>query len=128
LNYRKQPNWGELARELTGGRGVDHILDVGGPSTLGQSMAAARVGGHISVIGILSGVGGEFDFIPALVKQLRLQGVLVGNRTQQQEMIRALDCGRIKPIVDKVFPLEDIVGAFRHQESNRHFGKICLEM
>jgi len=128
INYRSRSNWGELARDLTGGRGVDHVIEVGGPATLEQSMAAARVGGHISVIGILTGVGGEINIIAALVKQLRLQGVLVGSRNQQQDMIRAIDVNGMKPVIDKTFALEDIVAAFRYQESNRHFGKICLEM
>lgn len=128
INYKKHANWGEMALKLTGGRGVDHVIEVGGPATLEQSMMASRVGGHVSVIGILTGLGGELNIVTALIKQLRLQGVLVGNRTQQQDMVRAIDANGIKPIVDKVFPLEDIVEAFKYQESNKHFGKICLEM
>jgi NADPH:quinone reductase-like Zn-dependent oxidoreductase len=91
-------------------------------------MLAARVGGHISVIGILTGLSGDFSIVTALIKQLRLQGLIVGNRTQQQDMIKAIDANKMRPIVDKVFPLENIVEAFRYQESNQHFGKICLEM
>lgn len=128
INYRKTANWGELAREITGGRGVDHVVEVGGPATLNQSMLAARVGGHISVIGILTGLGGELSIVTSLIKQLRLQGLIVGNRTQQQEMIRAIDANNMRPVIDKVFPLENIVEAFRYQETNKHFGKICLEM
>lgn len=127
INYREDEKWGETARRLSGGRGVDHVVDVGGPSTLEQSMAAVRVGGHISVIGILSGVAGQLPLVPALVKQARLQGVLVGSRRQQQDMIRAIDANKLKPVIDRSFPLEDIVAAFRHQETNQHFGKICLE-
>ena len=128
INYRKTANWGEVARKMTGGRGVDHIVEVGGPATLNQSMLAARVGGHISVIGILTGLAGEISIVTALIKQLRLQGLIVGNRTQQQDMIKAIEANKMRPIVDKVFPLERIVEAFRYQESNQHFGKICLEM
>lgn len=128
INYKKTANWGEVAREITDGRGVDHIVEVGGPATLNQSMLAARVGAHISVIGILTGLGGEVSIVTALVKQLRLQGLIVGNRTQQQEMVKAIDANNMRPIVDKVFPLENIVEAFRYQETNKHFGKICLEM
>lgn len=128
INYRKTANWGEVAREITGGRGVDHVVEVGGPATLDQSMAAARVGAHISVIGILTGLGGEVSVVTALIKQLRLQGLIVGNRTQQQDMVKAIDANGMRPIVDKVFPLENIVEAFQYQESNQHFGKICLEM
>ncbi|MEQ4504740.1 NAD(P)-dependent alcohol dehydrogenase, partial [Pseudomonas sp.] len=117
INYRKDSNWGETARKLTGGRGVDHIIDVGGPSTLQHSMTAARVAGHISVIGILSGVAGQLEFVPALVKQLRMQGVLVGSRTQQQDMIRAIDANGMRPVMDRSFPMTDIVEAFRYQET-----------
>ncbi|KUO68827.1 MAG: alcohol dehydrogenase [Alphaproteobacteria bacterium BRH_c36] len=127
INYRADPAWGETARALTGGRGVDHVVDVGGPATLDQSMAAVRVAGHVSLIGILSGVEGSLQLIPALVRQIRLQGVLVGSRAHQIEMIRAIDRNGMRPVIDKVFPLAEIVAAFRHQESNRHFGKICLE-
>lgn len=128
INYRTHANWGELAYKLTGGRGVDHVIEVGGPATLEQSMAASKVGGHISVIGILTGLGGEVNIVSALVKQIRLQGVLVGSRRQQQDMIRAIDANGMRPIIDKCFSLEDIVPAFQYQETNRHFGKICLEM
>ena len=128
INYRKQPNWGALAREMTGGRGVDHVIEVGGPATLDQSMQAARVGAHISVIGILTGLGGEVSIVNALIKQLRMQGLIVGNRTQQQEMVKAIDTNNMRPIIDRTFPLENIVEAFQYQETNQHFGKICLEM
>lgn len=128
INYRKITNWGELAREMTNGRGVDHVVEVGGPASLDQSMLAARIGGHIALIGILTGLSGQVSIITALVKQLRLQGLIVGNRTQQQEMVRAIDANNMRPVIDKVFPLERIVDAFRYQETNQHFGKICLEM
>jgi NADPH:quinone reductase-like Zn-dependent oxidoreductase len=127
INYRTDAAWGETVRKLTGGRGVDHVIEVGGPATLEQSMIAARVGGHISLIGILTGLGGPLPLINALLRQLQMRAVLVGNRRQQIDMIRAIDANGLKPVIDKSFPLEDIVAAFQHQESNRHFGKICLE-
>lgn len=68
INYKKIGNWGKLAREMTGGRGVGHVVEVGGPATINQSMLAARVGGHISVIGILTGIGGEISIVTALIK------------------------------------------------------------
>jgi len=128
INYKQDPAWGATARRITGGRGVDHVIEVGGPGTLEQSMEAARVGGHISVIGILTGVAGSLQVVPALLKQLRLQGVLVGSRRQQADMVRAIDANGMKPVIDSRYPLDALVDAFRHQESNRHFGKICLEM
>ncbi|BAK83600.1 zinc-dependent alcohol dehydrogenase family protein [Komagataeibacter medellinensis] len=127
INYRHDAGWGQTAWDLTDGKGVDHIIEVGGAATLEQSMAAVRVAGHISVIGILGGVAGELAIVPMLMKQFRLQGVLVGCRADQQAMVRAFDSTAIRPVIDAVYPLEEIVAAFRHQESNRHFGKICLE-
>ncbi len=128
INYKSTPNWGETALELTNGSGVDHIIEVGGPATLEQSMIAAKVGGHISLIGILTGLGGDLSIVTALIKQLRLQGVLLGNRSQQQEMVRAIDANGMRPVIDKQFPVENIVNAFRYQETNQHFGKICLDV
>lgn len=128
INYKTTPAWGMLARELTGGRGVDHVVEVGGPATLEQSMLAARVGGHVSVIGILTGLAGDFPLVTALIKQLRLQGVLVGSRSMQQDMVKAIDANGLRPVVDKVFALEEMVQAFQYQESNQHVGKICLQI
>ena len=128
INYRKDPLWGETALGLTGGRGVDHIIEVGGPATLEQSMIAIRVGGHISIIGILSGISGAMNFVPMLIKQVRLQGVLVGSRSQQQDMVRAINANGMRPVIDRHFPLTDMVEAFKYQETNQHFGKIILDI
>ena len=91
-------------------------------------MIAARVGGHIAVIGILTGVSGDLSIVTALSKQLRLQGVLVGNRRQQQDMVRAINTNDMRPVLDRHFDLDAIVDAFRYQESNQHFGKIILDI
>jgi NADPH:quinone reductase-like Zn-dependent oxidoreductase len=128
INYRKHENWGDLVRQLTAGRGVDHVIEVGGPATLAQSMAAARIGGHIAVIGILSGMTGTLPLLTILTRQLRLQGLVVGSRRHQIEMIRAIDATGLRPIIDRHFPLEELAEAFRYQETNRHFGKICLDI
>lgn len=126
INYREEPEWGRKVKELTGGQGVDHVVEVGGPGTLAQSIEAVRIGGHISLIGVLTGVGGEVPTAKLMAKQARLQGLIVGSRTQQQEMIRAIEANGMKPLIDREFPLAEIADAFRHQESGRHFGKICL--
>jgi NADPH:quinone reductase-like Zn-dependent oxidoreductase len=128
INYRKHENWGDLVRELTAGRGVDHVIEVGGPATLAQSMVAARIGGHIAVVGILSGMTGTLPLLSVLTRQLRLQGLVVGSRRHQVEMIRAIEATGLRPIIDRHFPLEELVEAFRYQETNRHFGKICLDI
>ena len=128
INYRQDPQWGATAHRLTGGRGVDHVLDVAGTDTLEQSMLACRVGGHVSLIGVLTGVEARVPLGLALGRQVRLQGLVVGSRRQQQDMVRAMDACALRPVIDRHFALEDIVAAFRHQESGQHFGKIVLDI
>ncbi|MGY0556434.1 zinc-dependent alcohol dehydrogenase family protein [Lysobacter sp. A421] len=128
INYRKDPEWGMTVRGLTGGRGVDHVIEVGGPETLVQSMLATRVGGHIAVIGVLTGMDSKLPLGLALARHLRLQAFVVGSRRQQQDMVRALDASTLRPVIDRHFALDDLVAAFRHQESGKHFGKIVLDI
>lgn len=127
INYRQHEDWGKRVREWTGGRGVDHVIEVGGPGTLPQSIAAVRVGGHISLIGVLTGRSGEIPTAVLMAKQARLQGLIVGSRRQQQEFVRALEATGLRPVIDRTFPLAEIADAFRHEEAGAHFGKICLE-
>ena len=127
LNYRSTPDWGSKVKDWTGGLGVDHVVEVGGPGTLPQSIEAVRVGGHISLIGVLTGRSGEIPTGALMRKQARLHGLIVGNRSQQQDYVRALEATGTRPVIDSAFPLEKIADAFRHEESGRHFGKICLE-
>lgn len=127
INYKTTPAWGAKVQELTNGEGVDHVIEVGGPGTLPESIDAVRIGGHISLIGVLTGREGEVPTAKLMAKQARLQGLIVGSRAHQQEMIRAIEANDMHPILDKSFGLEDIADAFRHEESGRHFGKICLE-
>jgi len=128
INYRSEPEWGAAAQTLTAGRGVDHILEIGGSGTLPQSMVAARNGGHIAVIGVLAGFAGPISTVSILGKQLKVIGLTVGSRRQQLDLIRAIDVAGYKPVLDRHFPLADLAGAFRHQESNTHFGKIVVDI
>ena len=128
INYKKNSKWSEEILSFTKGQGVDHVIEVGGPETLGESINSVKVGGHISVIGILSGLQGNLDFVNALLKQVTLQGILVGSRTHQERMITYINKTKLFPIIDRVFELEDIVSAFQYQETNQHFGKICLKI
>ncbi|NRB55436.1 MAG: NAD(P)-dependent alcohol dehydrogenase [Salinicola sp.] len=127
INYREEPEWGKRVQALTDGRGADHVIEVGGPGTLPQSIDAVAIGGHISLIGVLTGRGGDIPTSKLMAKQARLQGLIVGSRRHQIEMIRALETTGIKPVIDCSFALDRIADAFRHQESGKHFGKICLE-
>ena len=128
INYKRYPTWADQVLELTGGRGVDHVIEVGGPDTLPQSISACRIGGHIAFIGVLTGFSGPVPTVALLTRQVRLQGLQVGNRRQQIEMIRALDANDLKPVIDKTFPLQELIEAFRYEASGAHFGKICIEM
>jgi NADPH:quinone reductase-like Zn-dependent oxidoreductase len=115
------------ARDWTGGRGVDHVVEVGGPGTLAQSIAAVRLGGHISLIGVLTGGAGEVPTGALMAKQARLQGLIVGNRRQQMDFVRAIEATGLRPVIDRSFGLTEMADAFRYEESGAHFGKICLE-
>ena len=127
VNYKQHPDWGAKVRDWTGGRGVDHVVEVGGPGTLAQSIAAVRVGGRIALIGVLTGRGGEVPTGALMAKQARLQGLIVGSRREQMDMVRAIEATGFRPVIDRSFPLGQIADAFRHQASGTHFGKICLE-
>lgn len=128
INYRAQPQWARAVMDFTGGLGADHIVEVGGSQTLAQSLRACRVGGHISMIGVLSGREGPVSTAMLMSKNIRLQGVTVGSRRQQLEMLRAIEAIGLRPVIDSHFPLERIGDAFRHQAAGRHFGKIVLEV
>jgi NADPH:quinone reductase-like Zn-dependent oxidoreductase len=126
INYRQVPDWGKRVQDLTGG-GVDHVVEVGGPGTLAQSIAAVRVGGHISLIGVLTGLQGEVPTVDLLAKQARLQGLMVGSRRQQQDYVAALEQSGVRPVLDRSFPLGQLTDAFRYQASGVHFGKVVVE-
>ena len=127
INYKRDESWGQTVLDLTEGRGVDHVIEVGGPGTLPQSITACRIGGHIALIGVLTGRAGEVPTAALMAKHQRLQGLIVGSRRHQMDMVRAIDAIGLKPVIDRSFALEDIADAFRHEESGAHFGKICLE-
>jgi NADPH:quinone reductase-like Zn-dependent oxidoreductase len=127
INYRTTTNWGEEAHKLAQSRGVDHVVEIGGPGTLEQSFAAVRVGGHVSLIGIFTGLSGDVPTFALMARQARLKGLIVGSRRHQQDMVAAMEATGIRPVIDRSFGLAELPDAFRHQETNRHFGKICLE-
>ncbi len=127
INYRREPEWAKQVLEITGGRGVDHVVEVGGAGTLAQSIKAARVAGHIALIGVLTGAAGPVPTAGLTIRQQRLQGLIVGSRQHQKDLVRALDVLPIRPVIDKSFPLTDLADAFRLQQAGGHFGKICLE-
>jgi NADPH:quinone reductase-like Zn-dependent oxidoreductase len=128
INYRTTEKWGRAVLDFTGGRGADHVVEVGGPGTLPQSIEACRIGGHISLIGVLTGRGGEIPTSNLMRKQQRLQGLIVGSRRHQLDFVRALDGLPLRPAIDRVFALSETAEAFRYEQEGRHFGKICLSI
>ena len=127
INYAETPEWGNAVLAATGGRGADIVVEVGGPGTLPQSIRACAVGGHIALIGVLTGFAGSLPTVELMAKQQTLKGLIVGSREQQQDMVRALEQFGWKPVIDRSYPLEQIADAFRHQQSGQHLGKICLQ-
>ena len=128
INYKEVPAWGLKTLELTGGVGVDSVVEIGGAGTLDQSMMATRVGGHVALIGVLAGRAGPVQTALLMVKNLRVQGLTVGSRAQQLAMIAGIETSGIKPVISDHFPLENLADAFRHQAANKHFGKIVVDI
>jgi len=128
INYKEVPAWGAKALELTGGVGVDCVVEIGGAGTLDQSMVATRVGGHVALIGVLAGFAGPVQTALLMAKNLRVQGLTVGSRQQQLDMIAGIEANGIRPIISDHFPLDRLADAFRHQAANAHFGKIVIDI
>lgn len=128
LNYRAEPEWDRWALESTGGKGVDHVIEVGGPETFARSLNAVRRQGEVSVIGVLTGRSGTVPTAEIMWKQIRVMGVLVGSREMFEAMNRALTLHRVKPVVDRVFPFAEAREAFRYLEGAGHFGKVVIRV
>ncbi len=126
VNYRATPDWARRVLELTEGRGVDHVLEVGGPGTMEQSIEAVRVGGHIAYVGVLT--GGAIQPVGIMRKSIRLQGVYVGSRAMFEDMNRALAAHGTKPVIDRSFAFEAARDAYRHMQEAGHFGKIVISI
>lgn len=128
INYKTVPEWDSKVRELTGGAGVDTVVEVGGAGTLPKSLKAVRMGGKIILIGVLSGASGEINPRSITMKKIRLQGILVGSREMFESMNRAVSLHRLHPVIDRVFPFGEACDALRYMESSAHFGKICITL
>ena len=128
INYNAVPEWDKRVRELTGGAGVDLVVEVGGAGTLPQSIKAVRTGGRISLIGVLTGASGEINPRPIVMKKICMQGIFVGSREMFESMNRAISLHRLRPVIDRVFPFEEAGDALRYMESGSHFGKICISL
>lgn len=130
INYRSTPEWQDEVLRLTGGAGVDAVLEVGGEGTLSRSVASARFGGSIALIGGVSGFGNDPAFSPMLLIMgaKRMEGVYVGSRQMQEELASFVGITGLKPVVDRVFAFDEVPQAYRHLESGKHFGKIVIRV
>jgi NADPH:quinone reductase-like Zn-dependent oxidoreductase len=128
LNYRAKPEWQNDVLRLTGGRGVDLVVEVGGHGTLNRSVAATRMGGTIALVGGVSGFAAELQIVPLLVGSHRMTGITVGSRAMFEDMNRLVAAARIRPVIDRVFPFDRAREALAHLEAGSHFGKIVIEV
>ncbi len=129
LNYVRTPEWGKAVRGLTGGRGVDHVIEVGGAGTLGQSLRAVCTGGTISLIGVLSGARQEIHLPYVFLPQVRLQGVVVGSRETSEQLLRVVGAHGLHPVIDvRRFAMSAVAEACEHLRAGRHLGKVVLDI
>jgi NADPH:quinone reductase-like Zn-dependent oxidoreductase len=127
INYRDEPQWGDRVRALAGRDGVDHVIEVGGQGTLAQSLRAVRPGGSITFIGSLAEPSAVV-LTPIFMKNIRLQGIMVGSREMYVRMNAALAGMRLEPVIDRVFAFEDAPAAFEYQASGAHVGKVVIAL
>jgi NADPH:quinone reductase-like Zn-dependent oxidoreductase len=128
INYRTHPEWQDEVRKLTGGRGVDAVLEVGGKGTLQRSIDAAAMNGTIAIIGGVSGFAGEFNPISLIMGAKRLSGIYVGSRGMGEDLARFVGVKQIAPVVDRVFDFEQAPAAYEYLESGAHFGKVVIQV
>jgi NADPH:quinone reductase-like Zn-dependent oxidoreductase len=128
INYRAVPEWAAPVREATGGRGVDIVVETGGAATLPQALAAAAFGGFVGVIGFVGGFEATIDVRRLLGPMVRIQGIAVGSRSRFEAMNRAITTHGMRPVIDRIVPLEQAAEAFAHLERGAHFGKIAISL
>ncbi|MBW8877018.1 MAG: NAD(P)-dependent alcohol dehydrogenase [Acidobacteria bacterium] len=128
INYRETPDWAARVKELAGGAGVDLVVEVGGAGTLKQSLQSVRMGGTIALLGVLAGNTAEISLPLIFMQNVRVQGILVGPRESFEAMNRAIALHQLHPVIDRVFPLEDVRAAFEHMGAGGHFGKIVVRI
>lgn len=127
INYRTAPEWDARVRELTGGRGADLVVEVGGPGSVARSIAAIRYCGHISVVGNLAGKA-MIDPGALFAKRASMCGIQVGSRDMFEAMNRAIELGKLKPVIDRVFDFNDTRAAYEYLATGKHFGKVVIRV
>ena len=127
-NYTPDPDWDKWVLSQTGGLGVDKIVEIGGAETLNRSIRAVRFGGHIALIGVLTGTSGEIQTVQILRKGIRLDGIYVGSREMFAQMLAEIERVKMRPVIDSTFEFADARAAFEHLGSGKHFGKIVIRL
>ncbi len=127
VNYRQHPNWADEVLRLTDGRGVDHVIEVGGPESFAESLRATGRGGQINVIGYVGGTEGAINPLDIFRRQVRVRGIPVGSRASFEAMNRAIAANRLRPVIDRSFPWTEAADAMRTLERGAHFGKVVLQ-
>jgi NADPH:quinone reductase-like Zn-dependent oxidoreductase len=127
INYITTPVWHPEVRALNGGRGVDHVIEVGGPDSFLQSLQAIRIGGQINMVGYIGSKHGAINPLEILYHRATVRGIPVGSRESFEAMNRAIEANNMRPVIDKVFPWTDAVAAIRYMQEGKHFGKIILK-
>jgi NADPH:quinone reductase-like Zn-dependent oxidoreductase len=129
VNYKTTPDWDKEVWKWTGKRGVDQVVEVGGSGTLGKSLATLKTGGHIALVGVLTGVGPpDASLFPLVSRNATMSGIYVGSREHFEAMNRFLTEKKIKPVIDRAFDFADAQSAFRYLESGSHFGKVVISI
>ena len=127
INYRSREDWDAAVLELTQNRGVDHVVEVGGSGTLAKSLTAVRLGGHVAMIGALTGPA-DFNPITVFMKSVRLQGIFVGPRMMLEDLVRAMAVSEMHPVVDRTFEFGEAREALNYMQSGAHFGKVVIRI
>jgi len=128
INYKTTPDWDQEVLKLTNGRGVDHIVEVGGTGTLAKSFLSVGFRGQVSLIGVLSGREGDTNPHGLMLKNGRLVGIFVGSRAMFEQMNEAITVNQLHPVIDRVFPFEEAADAYNYQLSAAHLGKVVIKV
>jgi NADPH:quinone reductase-like Zn-dependent oxidoreductase len=128
IRYDREREWSRAVLEVSGGVGVNHVVEIGGAGTIDESVKATAIGGSISLVGLLTGAGGRLDMLPILAKTLRIQGVVVGSVEMFERMTAMIEHLGIRPVIDKAFEMQDIAAALKYLKSGSHLGKIIIKL
>lgn len=127
INYRETPDWDQSVIALTDGLGAELVLETAGAGTFARSMSAVRQGGTIFTVGFVSGNRLELDLMPIIVKAIRILGVNTGSAADLAEAMRAIAAHRLAPVIDEVYPLGEVRGAYETlAKGGAHFGKLAI--